>query len=61
MDAQIGERNRRRWQHRGIGRVTALAERHGDALRSTHPALRWEVRGCRHAAFATDFDYGSGP
>ena len=36
-------------------------ELHGDALRSTDPALRWEVRGRRHAAFATDFDYRSGP
>jgi hypothetical protein len=35
-------------------------ELHGDALRSTDPALRWEVRGRRHAAFATDFDYRSG-
>ncbi len=36
-------------------------ELHGDALRSTDPALRWEVRGRRHAAFTTDFDYSSGP
>jgi hypothetical protein len=36
-------------------------EVHGDTLRSTDPALRWEVRGRRHAAFATDFDYSSGP
>ncbi len=36
-------------------------ELHGDALRSTDPALRWEVRGRRHAAFTTDFDYRSGP
>src|SRR4029077_6928372 len=35
-------------------------ELHGDALRSTDPALRWEVRGRRHAAFTTDFDYRSG-
>ena len=35
-------------------------ELHGDALQSTDPALRWEVRGRRHAAFATDFDYRSG-
>ena len=34
-------------------------ELHGDALQSTDPALRWEVRGRRHAAFATDFDYRS--
>jgi hypothetical protein len=36
-------------------------ELHGDALRSTDPVLRWEVRGRRHAAFTTDFDYRSGP
>jgi hypothetical protein len=36
-------------------------ELHGDALESTDPALHWEVRGRRHAAFATDFDYRSGP
>ena len=36
-------------------------ELHGDTLRSTDPALRWEVRGRRNAAFATDFDYSSGP
>jgi hypothetical protein len=35
-------------------------ELHADALRSTDPALRWEVRGRRHAAFTTDFDYRSG-
>ena len=35
-------------------------ELHGGELRSTDPALRWEVRGRRHAAFATDFDYRSG-
>ena len=35
-------------------------ELHGDSLRSTDPALRWEVRGRRHAAFAADFDYRSG-
>jgi hypothetical protein len=34
-------------------------ELHGDALRSTDPALRWEVRGRRNAAFTTDFDYCS--
>lgn len=36
-------------------------ELHGDRLESTDEALRWEVRGRRHAAFATDFDYSSGP
>jgi hypothetical protein len=36
-------------------------ELHGEVLRSTDPALRWEVRGRRHAAFATDFDYSSNP
>jgi hypothetical protein len=36
-------------------------ELHGDALRSTDAALRWQVIGRRHAAFATDFDYRSGP
>jgi len=36
-------------------------EMHGDRLRSTDPALRWEVRGRRNAAFTTDFDYRSGP
>ena len=35
-------------------------ELHGDSLRSTDTALRWEVRGRRHAAFTTDFDYRSG-
>jgi len=30
-------------------------------LRSADPALRWEVRGRRNAAFTTDFDYSSGP
>jgi hypothetical protein len=34
-------------------------ELHGDVLRSTDPALRWEVRGRRNAAFTTDFDYRS--
>jgi hypothetical protein len=34
-------------------------ELHGDTLQSTDPALTWEVRGRRHAAFATDFDYRS--
>jgi hypothetical protein len=36
-------------------------ELHGDKLRSTDPALRWEVRARRNAAFATDFDYRSSP
>jgi hypothetical protein len=36
-------------------------ELHGDALRSTDPVLRWQVKGRRHAAFTTDFDYSSGP
>jgi len=36
-------------------------ELHGDALRSAGPALRWEVKGRRHAAFTTDFAYSSGP
>jgi hypothetical protein len=36
-------------------------ELHGDTLRSTDPALRWQVTGRRHAAFTTDFDYRSGP
>jgi hypothetical protein len=36
-------------------------ELHGDTLRSTDPALRWEVKGRRHAAFTTDFDYSSSP
>jgi hypothetical protein len=34
-------------------------ELYGDALRSTDPALRWEVIGRRHAAFTSDFDYRS--
>lgn len=34
-------------------------ELHGDGLRSDDPLLRWEVRGRRNAAFATDFDYAS--
>ena len=29
-------------------------------LLDTDPALRWEVKGRRHAAFTTDFDYRSG-
>ena len=35
-------------------------ELHGEDLRSADPALRWEVRGRRHAAFASDFEYVSG-
>lgn len=31
----------------------------GEGLRSTDPALRWEVRGRRHTAFTTEFDYAS--
>jgi hypothetical protein len=34
-------------------------ELQGDGLHSTDSALRWEVRGRRHAAFTTDFDYCS--
>jgi hypothetical protein len=34
-------------------------ELYGEGLRSTDPALRWEVRGRRHTAFTTDFDYRS--
>jgi hypothetical protein len=34
-------------------------ELHGDLLESVDPALRWEVKGRRNAAFATDFDYAS--
>ena len=34
-------------------------ELHGDGLQSTDLALRWEMRGPRHAAFMTDFDYRS--
>ena len=36
-------------------------ELHGDVLQSTDPASRWEVRGRRHAAFTTGFDYSSVP
>ena len=36
-------------------------ELHGDVLQSNDDTLRWEVRGRRHAAFATDFDYASDP
>lgn len=35
------------------------SELHGSERQSTDPALRWEIRGRRHAAFATDFDYRS--
>jgi len=35
-------------------------ELYGDQLSSIDPALRWEVRGRRNAAFWTDFDYRSG-
>jgi len=35
-------------------------EVHGHGLVSTDETLRWEIRGRRHAAFATDFDYRSG-
>ena len=34
-------------------------ELYGDTLISTDPALRWEIRGRRNAAFTTDFDYRS--
>jgi len=34
-------------------------ELYGDVLQSGDPALRWEVRGRRHAAFTSDFDYSS--
>jgi hypothetical protein len=33
----------------------------GTELGSRDPALRWEIRGRRHAAFTTDFDYASSP
>ena len=36
-------------------------ELHGDLLRSADPALRWEVRGRRNAAFTSDFDYSCDP
>ena len=36
------------------------AEDDTDLLVSTDDVLRWEIRGNRHAAFATDFDYRSG-
>jgi hypothetical protein len=31
----------------------------GRGLRSDDPILRWELRGKRHAAFTTDFEYGT--
>jgi hypothetical protein len=31
----------------------------GRELVSQDPALRWEIRGKRHASFSTDFEYGS--
>ena len=34
-------------------------ELYADVIRSNDPALRWEVRGKRNAAFTTDFDYQS--
>lgn len=34
-------------------------ELHGDVLHSSDTALCWEVRGRRHAAFTTDFEYNS--
>ena len=34
-------------------------ELYADVVRSTDPALRWEVTGRRKASFATDFDYRS--
>ena len=34
-------------------------ELYGTGLVSRDPALRWEVRGRRHATFTTDFDYSS--
>jgi hypothetical protein len=33
----------------------------GEGMYSTDPLLRFEVKGRRHAAFATDFDYHSSP
>lgn len=36
-------------------------ELYADLLQSTDEALRWEIRGGRKAAFATDFDYRSAP
>jgi len=31
----------------------------GRLLESRDPALRWEIRGKRHASFTSDFEYGS--
>jgi hypothetical protein len=31
----------------------------GRVLVSRETALRWEIRGKRHASFSTDFEYGS--
>ena len=31
----------------------------GRRLESRDPPMRWEIRGRRHASFATDFEYGS--
>jgi hypothetical protein len=36
-------------------------ELYADVLQSTDPELTWQVVGKRHASFATDFDYTSGP
>lgn len=33
----------------------------GDVLQSADDPMRWEIRGRRNAAFATDFDYASDP
>jgi hypothetical protein len=38
----------------------ALPSDRVDALLSNDSALRWEVKGRRHAAFTSDFDYRSG-
>jgi len=34
-------------------------ELYNDLLVSTDDVLRWEIRGKRRAAFASDFDYSS--
>jgi hypothetical protein len=36
-------------------------ELYNDVLVSTDEVLRWEIRGKRRAAFASDFDYSSSP
>ncbi len=36
-------------------------ELYADVLQSTDPDLSWQIVGKRHASFATDFDYTSGP